>query len=270
MTLKEATAYLYDAGIESADYDARELFRRFGGFDKSEPIMANSKSSEKDLIDAIERRHSREPLQYIIGSTGFYREEYEVTPDCLIPRYDTEILVDYAVKSIPNGENIADVCCGSGCIGISVLKNSRTSSCVSYDISSGAIELTRRNAEKNGVSDRLLTVNDDVLRQGFALDGKYYAILSNPPYIPASVYEGLDAEIFHEPRIAFVGGDDGELFYRRLTPIFLDSLKDGGFIAFEIGYDQANLMHEIAQLYGCSCEIIKDYSQNDRVAVLKK
>ena len=270
MILKEAIAYLSDAGIDSADYDARELFRSFGGFDRHELILANTESNSRELLEAIERRHAHEPLQYILGSCGFYREVYEVTPDCLIPRYDTEILVDYAVRSIPDGENLADVCCGSGCIGISVLKNSGAASCLSIDISEGAIELTRRNAEKNSVSDRLTTLNDDVLRDGFALGEKFYAILSNPPYIPKSVYEGLEDEIFHEPRLAFVGGDDGETFYKVLTPIFLDALKDGGFIAFEIGYDQAELLRGLADKYGVTCEIIKDYSQNDRVAVLKK
>ena len=102
------------------------------------------------------------------------------------------------------------------------------------------------------------------------IDGEYFAILSNPPYIPRAVYEGLDKEIFSEPEIAFVGGDDGLVFYERLVPMAKVSLKDGGFIAFEIGYDQREAIRAIAERNGLSTEIIKDYSANDRVAILRK
>ena len=215
----------------------------------------------------MKRRAAREPLQYIIGTVGFYREEYRVTPDCLIPRSDTEILVDYAVRHIPEGESFADLCSGSGCIGISTLKNTTGTRCDSYDVSDGAIALTLHNAEKNGARDRITVIKKDLLRED--IDGEYFAILSNPPYIPRSVYEGLEKEIFAEPEIAFVGGDDGLIFYERLIPVCKKHIKKGGFIAFEIGYDQAESLRALAKENGLACEIIKDYSGNDRVAVLK-
>lgn len=266
ITLKEAADALRLAGVPSPEYDARELFLAFSGLD--EPINMRSESDRAELISAIERRTNREPLQYIIGTVGFYREEYKVTPDCLIPRSDTEILVDYAVKNIPEGERFADLCSGSGCIGISTLKNTRATLCDSYDISDGALALAEENAQRNGVRERITLIKRDLLRENTE-DG-YFAILSNPPYIPREVYKSLDKEIFSEPRIAFVGGESGLIFYEKLIPVCKKSIKDGGFIAFEIGYDQADSLRRLAKENGLDCQIIRDYSGNDRVAILRK
>lgn len=267
MTLKEAINILREGGVDSPEYDARELFRTYAELD-SEIITLNTNSESEQLIKAIARRAEREPLQYIIGTVGFFREEYKVTPDCLIPRSDTEILVEYAVKNIPEGEIFADLCSGSGCIGISTLKNTTGTRCESFDVSDGALALTVENAEKNGVKDRLTATKMDLLRD--TPKSEYYAVLSNPPYIPRSVYESLEKEIFSEPELAFVGGEDGLIFYKRLIPVCTDILKTGGFIAFEIGYDQAESLRTLAKENGCTCEILKDYSGNDRVAILKK
>ena len=267
MTLKEAIKILRDSGVDSPDYDARELFRVYGNLGGS-LITMNSASSEKKLEEAVLRRAKREPLQYIIGRVGFYREEYTVTPDCLIPRSDTEILVDYAVRNIPAGERFADLCSGSGCVGISTLRNTKDTVCTSFDVSDGALSLTYENARLNSVEKRITVIKKDLLTED--IDGEYFAILSNPPYIPKEVYRGLAAEIFSEPEIAFVGGDDGLIFYKKLIPVCRRVIKDGGFIAFEIGYDQAESLHILAKENSLSCEIIKDYSGNDRVAILRK
>lgn len=269
MTLKEAIELLKQSGVDSPEYDAREIFRVFGNLGSS-IITPLSASTAPKLLEALKRRSQREPLQYIIGSVGFYREEYRVTSDCLIPRSDTEILVDYAVKNIPDGARFADLCCGSGCIGISTLANTRDTSCLSVDISDSAIALTLENARLNGVNNRIYTERIDLLNDNSDIDGTFYAILSNPPYIAGEIYKELEQEIFHEPRIAFVANNNGLEFYQKLTPLALKHLTDEGFIAFEIGYDQAEDIKNIARAHGCTCEIIKDYSGNDRVAVLKK
>ena len=265
MTLKEAIEILKKAGVDSPDYDARELFRAYSG---ESLITLNTASDSEELTEAVSRRAAREPLQYILGTVGFYREEYRVTPDCLIPRSDTEMLVDYAVKHIPDGERFADLCSGSGCIGISTLKNTTGTHCDAYDLSDGAIKLTLENARLNGVEHRLTAHKRDLLRED--IEGEYFAILSNPPYIPRCVYEDLEKEIFHEPKMAFVGGESGLVFYERLIPVSIGSIKKGGFIAFEIGYDQAEAIKDIACAHGLTCEIIKDYSGNDRVAVIRR
>ena len=269
MTLNEAINILADAGIDSASHDAEELFIYFGGYYRSTiHIMYRIESDSPKLIDAVMRRAAHEPLQYITGEAYFYREKYKVTPACLIPRFDTEILVDYAVHNIPEGGEFIDLCTGSGCVAISTLANRSDCHATAVDISEEALKLARENAEYNDVSERLSFVLADLMKDapGEALD----AVLSNPPYVTLSAYKELQKEIYFEPEIAFVGGEDGGDFYRRITPIYKEKLKKGGFIAYEIGYDQAELISSVAKENGMSVEIIKDYSDNPRVAVLKK
>lgn len=269
MTLKETATLLKQSGIDSAEYDARELMRHFGNVD-AHLITQSTECDNAAFIEAVARRANREPLQYIIGEVCFYREDYTVSPECLIPRSDTEILVDYAVKNIPECESFADLCCGSGCIGISTLANTKNTRCISVDISDGALELTKINAVKNNVTDRIEIKKSDLLSESITTEKPLFAVLSNPPYIKSAVYETLENEIFHEPKIAFVGGDDGMIFYEKLVPLGLSLTKEDGFLAFEIGYDQADKIHMIAASNGCTCHIIKDYSGNDRVAVIRK
>ncbi len=269
MTLSDAIKALEAAGIDYAEYDARELMRKFSG-NESQLITKATECDSPEFLSALERRISREPLGYILGTVGFFREEYKVTPDCLIPRPDTEILVEYAVKSIPCGSLFLDLCSGSGCIGISTLANTLSTECISVDISEKALDLTLENAKRNGVSGRLRTLKCDLLNDTPVLNKKPFAILSNPPYIKPSVYEELSEEVHLEPRIAFVAEDDGMAFYNRLVPMAMDMICGEGFAAFEIGYDQKEAITKVAEKNGCSIEIIKDYSGNDRVAVIRK
>lgn len=263
MTLKEAIEILREAGIDSADYDARELFKHH----HNGVVMLNSECDSPELIRDVERRAKREPLQYIIGEVGFYRESYIVSPDCLIPRPDTEILVDYAVKNLPEGATFLDLCTGSGCVAISTLKNTNNTTAVAVDISGGALAVAAENALRNGVFNRIHFRLADLLNE--VIDLPVFAVLSNPPYVADGVYEELADEIYHEPREAFVGGEDGGDFYRRLTPIYKNYIADNGFIAYEIGYDQAPLLRQIADENGMHLEILKDLSGNNRVAILK-
>ena len=119
MTLNEAAKILSEAGIESARDEARIIFHKIGGIPRHERVCSTVSSSSEAVISAVSRRAEREPLQYIIGECDFYRESYLVTPDCLIPRSDTEILVDFAVNNIPDGAHFIDLCTGSGCIALS-------------------------------------------------------------------------------------------------------------------------------------------------------
>lgn len=268
MTLNEAINILEDAGIDSASWDAEELFCHFAGYGRSTMhLMYRIESDSPSLIEAVRRRASREPLQYITGRAYFYRERYKVTPDCLIPRFDTEILVDYAVNNLKPGSKFIDLCTGSGCVAVSTLNNTTDTTAIGVDISPAALKIAEENADYYELSDRLTLVECDVLSS--KIEGKFDAILSNPPYVTTEAYKELAKEIYFEPSLAFIGGEDGGDFYRTITKTYRDSLNDGGFIAYEIGYDQADLIAEIAESNNMSCEIIKDYSGNDRVAVLK-
>ncbi len=268
MTLNEAERLLDGAGIEDARHEARIIFATVGG----EPLyklLTPSYNSENPEVDkAVKARCERTPLAYIIGEVDFYRESYLVTPDCLIPRPDTELLVDFAVMNIPRGESFIDLCTGSGCVAVSVLKNTSETRAVAADISEKALNIARKNAEYNGVSDRIEFIEADVLEEPIC--ERVFAVLSNPPYVADECYKTLEPEIFKEPKIAFIGGCDGGDFYRRLTPLYRDIIDDRGFIAYEIGYDQAEMLMSIAEENGMSCRILKDMGANTRVAVLRK
>ena len=267
MKLSEAISILTSAGVENPRHDAREIFRRIGRLRDYELISANAESDIPELISAVERRALREPLQYILGTVDFYREIYEVTPDCLIPRQETELLVDFAVKNIPCGKSFVDLCTGSGCIAISTLSNTKDTAGIAVDLSEGALRIAERNSKRNGVSERITFACKDVLTE--PVTESVFAVLSNPPYVTESAYAELEPEIYKEPKIAFVAGEDGLIFYRRIIALYKDKIEPDGFFAFEIGYDQGAALRELARLHGMSAEIIKDYSENDRIAILR-
>ena len=265
MTLKEAVNILAESGVDSPLYDEKELFKIYC----PEPIMMNTVCDDPRLFSAIERRSKREPLQYIIGEVGFYRESYFVSPDCLIPRSDTEILVDYAVKNLPSGARFADLCTGSGCVAISTLCHRPDCSAVAVDLFPKTAALAQKNAEDNGVAHRLAVRVDNVLDpRCLADETRLDAILSNPPYIPAQVVDTLEPELFCEPRAALDGGEDGMLFYRAILDNFASRLAPHGLILFEIGYDQEEDITSLAASRGFSCEVKRDLAGLPRVAIL--
>ena len=269
MTLREAEERLRAAGVDSYGHDARELFIHALGLNRYLPVSKTEDFSSAYLEEAVKRREEREPLAYILGECWFYNEVYKVNEDVLVPRPDTEILVDYAVKNLPSGSLFLDLCTGSGCVAISTLANTVNTRSVAVDISEGALAVAAENAKRNGVSDRLTLVKCDIMSDKPPMC-KPYAVLSNPPYIPDAVCDTLPPEVKREPGIALGGGEDGMDFYRRIAPMAADMIADGGFIAFEIGYDEGEKMRSLAQRLGLSVEIIKDYSSLDRVAVLRK
>ncbi len=267
MTLKEAERILLEAGINDPRSEARRIFSLIGGYKSHELLSPSLSSGKAEIADAISRRANREPLQYIIGEAGFYRESYKVTPDTLIPREDTELLVDFAVKNLKTGARFLDLCTGSGCIALSVLNNTINTTAYAVDISDGALSVARENAERLGLAKRVTLKKGDARER---IDGDFFAILSNPPYVSDSAYRELEREIYFEPKVAFLGGEDGGDFYRAITPLYRDIIPEDGFIAYEIGYDQGGLLREIARTNKMSADILTDLSGNDRVAVLRR
>lgn len=268
MKLSTATEILKNAGIEDAKREARLIFARFSGLSDALLYGGDAESDSEELLVAIERRAKREPIQYIVGEVDFYRETYKVTRDCLIPRSDTEILVDEVIKRLPEGAQFIDLCTGSGCIVLSTLNNTKATSAVAVDISSGALAVARENAERLLLLSRVELIEADALSR--AVEGSFFAVVSNPPYVTDEAYKGLEPEIYFEPSIAFLGGEDGMKFYRRIVSLYKDKISDEGFFAFEIGYDQGDAMRSLAKDHSLKADIIKDYSGNDRVAILKK
>lgn len=220
--------------------------------------------SGEELESARAREAAGEPTAYIIGRAYFYREEYEVDPSVLIPRPDTERLVEALVQTLPEGGRFADLCCGSGCIAISALCERTDCTATACDISGAAVAIALRNARRNGVSQRYSARVADIFTMP---DPGVDIIVSNPPYIASSVVDTLDASVKdYEPRIALDGGADGLDFYRAI----LDRFTPRTAYLFEIGYDQGDAMRALAAERDLSCEIIKDYGANDRVAIIRR
>ena len=268
MKIKEIIASLKEADIENAEGEAYLIVEHL--FNVSYAMAKADKDREyasDELSSLIEKRKSHIPLQHILGEWYFMGEKFYVSPHCLIPRPDTEILVEKAIKSIKKGVRIADLCTGSGCIGISVLNNRPDiNSLTLVDISEDAMNMARKNAILHSVADKCEFVLADVTED--ILNGEYGAILSNPPYILEKDMDTLSDEVKKEPKIALDGGEDGMKFSREIVGRYSAYLTSGGKMLFEIGYDQGEKITKIARENGFSCEIYKDFSQNDRVALI--
>lgn len=248
---------LQEAGIDSPRFEAMQLCRALSG---------------EALVCAVERRCAGYPLQYILGEWDFYRETYEVSEDCLIPRADTELLVEKAVQNLPTGARFLDLCTGSGCVAISTLCARPDTTAVAVDLFAATLELAGRNRGRNGVTQRLELVQADVL---LPPDGRFEraswdAILSNPPYIRTQVVPTLQREVGYEPRAALDGGHDGLAFYRAILDGWHTLLKPGGSFFFEIGYDQGEALVALAAERGYTATVYRDLGGNDRVVHIRK
>lgn len=210
------------------------------------------------------------PLQYILGFQPFYNEEYFVNKNVLIPREDTEILVQKAIAYISNYQlqSMLDLCCGSGCIGISILKNSNISSCTFVDISKEALEVTNQNLIHNHVTKKVLTIQSDLFEK---VDEKFDLILSNPPYIKTEDIKQLAKTVQKEPLLALDGGEEGMDYYQKILSQIHLYLKEDGFFMFEIGYDELEKIKELIQTYEYFeiLETVKDYANQDRVVICR-
>lgn len=268
MRRSELTALLREAGIDSPALEARLLLSHYGALTDAALVLGDPDVCSSALRAALRRRLDGEPLAYILGETVFYRERYLVTPDVLIPRSDTECLVEYAVKHLRRGARFADICTGSGCIAISILCARPDTTAVAVDLSDKALAVAHRNAQANGVADRLCLLRADALRPIWEL-GRLDAAVSNPPYIASGVIKTLAREVRHEPILALDGGEDGLRFYRAMLD-YLPALVGDGEVIFEIGYDQEAAITALADEHGMTAEVRRDYGGNPRVAVLKR
>ncbi len=227
--------------------------------------LLREKFPEADCFSkALKRLADHEPLAYILGEWYFYDEVYKVSPHCLIPRPETEHLVDELIKKLPPNGCFADLCTGSGCIAISVLAHRKDCTAVAVDISEKTLDIAKKNAVANKVIDRVEFVQGDILHGNVLKNRTFHIIVSNPPYIRSGVIETLEPEVLCEPRIALDGGKDGLDFYHILITEYTKNIKQSGYLICEIGYDQGDKLKEI-----CPCAIKKDYSGNDRVMLLK-
>lgn len=264
---------LEDNGVPDPDVDAELLWQYVSGMNKLDIIMNRGEDIPSDIADrymrAISERRSRIPLQYITGVQNFMGYDFDTSENVLIPRMDTETLVETALKIADTyGDDritVLDMCCGSGCIGVSFGMMKPESDITMADISPYALELTRRNIRKICSDDvRFHVVKSDLFE---GISGQYDLILSNPPYIKSSVIDMLMPEVRdHEPRLALDGMQDGLYFYRIIAAKARDYIKDEGYVVFEIGNDQAeDVQHLFVESGYDDIHLVQDLSNNDRV-----
>ena len=218
-------------------------------------------------MELVRRRAGRIPLQQLTGEQQFMGLPFHVSEDVLTPRQDTEILVEEALKRARPGAKILDLCTGSGCILISLLKLGPDLEGTGSDLSEKALEIAAENAEMNKVE--VSFVQSDLFAR---IPGTFDMIVSNPPYIVSSVIGSLMEEVRdHEPLMALDGGTDGLDFYRRIVPESMDHLNPGGWLIVEIGYDQGDLVRSmfIDHQYE-DVDVIRDLGGNDRVVLGRK
>lgn len=271
--LQEGVAYLKKHHIADADIDAWQLMEFVWGinrsyyFGHSDDIIKGSEKSQ--YLSLIHRRAEREPLQHITNRAYFAGHEFYVNKDVLIPRFDTETLVAEVLKLIKSKDEILDICTGSGCIIITLMLDAAAKDIcgTGVDISAKALAVAKRNAKD--LKADVHFVKSDLLA---GVAGQYNIIVSNPPYIESNEIDKLMVEVKdHEPMLALDGKNDGLYFYRKIVSQSMDYLKESGYLAFEIGYNQGEDVANMMMKAGYKdIRVIKDLSGHDRVVIGQK
>lgn len=265
--LRQSVRILEEAGIPEAGVDAWLLFSHVTGMNRSVYFLKSPEEMPKEQTDRLEQlleqRRKRIPLQYITGSQEFMGMDFLVSPSTLIPRQDTEILVEEAGRSV-EGKRVLDLCTGTGCILLSLAKLYGLSRAVGTDISPEAVETARKNAERLGVAAEFYCGD---LFQAVPEGEKFGLIVSNPPYIPSGEIADLMPEVReHEPVTALDGDVDGLKFYRKIIAEAPEYLTEQGSLFFEIGCEQAEEVSMLLTERGFqNIRVVKDLAGLDRV-----
>lgn len=263
--LDEGSKYLVDNNIDNGKVDAWHLFSHLININRAEYFLHSDKEISdlqyNQYMELIKKRANNVPLQYIIGYQDFMGLKIKVNKNVLIPRLDTEILVEEVLKT-SKGKDVLDLCTGSGCIIISLMKSGNINSGLGADISKAALAVARGNAIINEVN--VSFIESDLFSN---IEGRFDIIVSNPPYIPKDDIKELSKEVRdYEPHLALDGREDGLYYYRQIAKELAQYLKPKGFVFFEIGYNQAEALIEILEAEGIKeIEVIKDLAGLDRI-----
>ena len=279
MTIKEALNKgiigLKNQNIENSKLKARLLMQYILNKPRQYLIVYDnselSQKQEKNYFDEIEKLKKGTPLQHITHQQEFMKMTFFVDENVLIPRPDTENLVEEVIKISKkvNAKKILDLCTGSGAIAVSLAKYIENSQITAVDISKKALDITKINAKNNEVEKQIRLIKSDLFRN--LKKEKYDIIVSNPPYIKKEIIKTLDKEVRKEPIIALDGGYDGLNFYREIIKKGYEHLKYGGYLCLEIGYDQKEEVLELIEKENqyTNTYCIKDLYGNDRVIITK-
>lgn len=259
----EAKRDVEDIAVYATKWSRAELIARGG----NEVGITHKAIFDKALADRI----GGKPVQYITNTACFFGYDFFVNESCLIPRVDSEVLVENALKDCTRDDvKVLDLCCGSGCLGLSFAKQltERGAQCnlTMLDISTNAIQIARLNAQKMGVKANFMVA--DIL-QGLALDEQFDVIFCNPPYIETAEIANLDKQVKDfEPHLALDGGVDGLKFYRAVAGNLKSIMEKGGKAYFEIGYNQGKIASAIFTARNFDVELKKDYGKKDRCLIV--
>lgn len=274
MTIFEAYNHtklkLKAAGIEDSVFEAKAIIRHITGFTNSEILTKYTNEltefQQNNLTVILRQREIRYPLQYILGEWAFYKYTFKVGVGVLVPRSDTEVLVEECAEYLKNIEKpkVLDLCAGSGCIGISLAMDYPDSAVVLVEKYPEAKRYLDENITLNGAYNAMAILGD--VFEGTANTEKYDLIVSNPPYIPPKEMEIISPETRFEPQTALLGGEDGLDFYRAIIKNYKNSLKDGGMLAFEVGINEAQKVLALLEENGFQeTKITKDLNSVERV-----
>jgi len=271
--IKLSTEYLQKKGVESPRANAEILLAEILKCKRLELYLAFDKPLAENEVqvyrEAIRKRGLRIPLQYIVGNVEFYGLKLIVNENVLIPRPETELLVEKIINDSEKSTNlkILDIGVGSGNISLSISKNLPNSKVVAIDISKSALDVANQNAEVNSLQDRIEFRLFDFMNDDLNSLGKFDLIVSNPPYVSENDYESLEPELKnHEPKIALTDNSNGISFYKRIIEASQPILNKTGKIYFELGTDQSAQVQEYFEQNNFTNIIItKDYSGIDRI-----
>lgn len=273
--VREGTRKLLDSGIENAEYDSFMMLAQLNGMDRTDYYARGNRlvpvSVYEDFMASVARRAKHVPLQHILGKTWFYGYEFEVNESVLIPRPDTEVLVETALKRIADGMCVLDLCTGSGCIILTIAKQRQLKAAVGTDISQEALAVAARNRNHLG-AHAVRLCQSDLFEQLGDWRGQFDVIVSNPPYIRTDEIETLSEEVRgYDPHLALDGFADGLHFYREITRQSVSYLKPGGWLIYEIGSEQGIAVLELLRLYGFGeVSVVSDLAGLDRVVLGRK
>ena len=264
---------LQRAGVEGATLEAKELVAFAAGKTKEELLrdirLYVSPQMEQTAENLLQRRLQGEPMAYIIGEWEFYGLGLDISEAVLIPRVDTEVLVEQAlehVKSLPKSR-VLDLCAGSGCVGLAIAAHSPGSNVVLGEYDEKALKICRQNIRRCGLTGRVVSLMVDARQKPAPALGEFDCIVSNPPYIPDGDIAGLDVSVRdYEPHLALRGGEDGLDFYRIIVEKWRDALNENGKMFFEVGIGQADSVMRIMRSAGFGdIEVVKDTAGIPRV-----
>ncbi|MBQ8925977.1 MAG: peptide chain release factor N(5)-glutamine methyltransferase [Clostridia bacterium] len=275
--LKGGTRALGTAGVDNARYDAEELLGHVVGIPARELLVHRDRALDEETVkryfSLIERRCQHYPLQYLLQEWDFYNLSFTVKEGVLIPRPETELLVDIALQFLKKFHTdgppakVLDLCSGSGCVGITVERNFPNCEVTAVEKSDQACAIIRGNMERNR-TERFTLLQGDLFDgpEGFDI-GEADLILANPPYLTKEEMDSLQAEVGFEPSLALYGGEDGLIFYRAIAKQWSQVLKKDGLIAVEIGEQQGESVADIFTDFSDNIKVFKDYSGLPRVVV---